>query len=138
MVTDVILKKVGKNDYSFLYELLKGRDPKVNISHKRMPSYNQHVKFIQSKPYAIWYIIYCEGKKSGSIYLSKQEEIGIFLKKGLRGNGVGSKAIKILMEKNPRKHFLANINPKNKKSRSFFKKHKFKLIQHTYEFITEK
>ena len=37
------------------------------------------------------------------------------------------------MEKNQKKRYLANVSPKNKKSIAFFKKHKFRLIQYTYE-----
>ena len=40
-----------------------------------------------------------------------------------------------LIKKNPRKRFLANINPKNKNLISFFKKNDFKLIQYTFEKI---
>lgn len=137
MVLDVTLKQANENDYDFLFNLLKERDPKANISHKQMPSYDEHVKFISSNPYTVWYIVYFEGKKVGSIYLSKQDEIGIFLKRDYMGKKVGSQAIKILMKQNPRKRFLANIGPKNEESLEFFKKHKFQLIQYTYEFISE-
>ena len=37
------LKAVSKSDYRFLYNLLKERDSKVNISHKKMPTYNEHL-----------------------------------------------------------------------------------------------
>ena len=36
-------------DYKFLYELLLQRKKLVNISHKKMPTYEEHVKFIESK-----------------------------------------------------------------------------------------
>ena len=32
------------------YELLKQREPEQNISHIKMPKYNQHIKFVRSKP----------------------------------------------------------------------------------------
>ena len=73
------LKSVFKSDHPFLYELLKERTPEVNISHKEMPTYKKHVKFVISKPYAAWNIIYYKNEKIGSIYLSKQNEIGMFL-----------------------------------------------------------
>jgi RimJ/RimL family protein N-acetyltransferase len=98
-----------------------------------MPTYAEHVKFVKSKPYSKWYVIYFKNKKSGSIYLSKHNEIGIFLKKGMHGKGIGSLAMMLLIIKNPRDRFLANISPKNKKSIEFFKKNGFTLIQHTYE-----
>ena len=51
------LKSVTKIDCPFLYELLSERNPNANISHKKLPTYKQHVKFVMSKPYFKWYII---------------------------------------------------------------------------------
>jgi len=133
----VILKPVTKSDFSFLYELLETRNPNVNISHKKMPTFSQHKKFILSKPYSKWYIIYQKSIKIGSIYLTKQDEIGIFFLKKNEKSGLGSKAIQLLMKKNPRKRYLANVSTKNRKSLVFFKKHKFKLIQYTFEFLKD-
>jgi len=124
---------VKKSDCPFLFELLKERESKVNISHKKMPTFNIHVKFVMSKPYAKWYIIKYQDEKIGSVYLSNQDEIGIFIKKGNQRKGIGKKVLELLMKKNPRKRYLANVNPKNSKSIKFFKKNRYKLLQHTYE-----
>lgn len=129
------LKKVKKSDILFLYELLKERDPRANISHKKMVTYAQHKKFVSSKPYKSWYVVYADGHKAGSVYLSKQNEIGIFLLKEFQKLGIGKKILKMLMEKNPEKRYLANVSPKNYKSIGFFKSNSFKLIQHTFEFV---
>ena len=131
--SSISLKSVTNSDVKFLFDLLKERDPRVNISHRKMPTYNQHTKFIKSKPYSKWYIILKSKQKIGSIYLSKNDEIGIFLSKKFQGKNVGNSALNELMKKNPRKRFLANVNPKNKKSISFFKNNNFKLIQYTFE-----
>ena len=127
------LRIVKKSDCLFLYNLLKARDKRANISHKKMPSFSQHEKFILSKPYFKWYIIQDSEKDVGSVYLTKDSEIGIFLKKKLQGKGIGFNALKLLIEKNPRTRYLANVNPENKMSIKFFKNNGFKLIQHTYE-----
>jgi len=129
----VVLKEVTRRDCKFLYELLKSRESKVNISHRKMPTYSEHVRFVMSKPYSKWYVIYFNSKKAGSIYLSKQDEVGIFLKKNMKQKGIGTKAMNILMELNPRSRYLANVNPKNTNSINFFKKNNFELLQHTYE-----
>ena len=129
----ISLKSVTNSDVKFLFDLLKERDPRVNISHRKMPTYSQHTKFIKSKPYSKWYIILKSKQKIGSIYLSKNDEIGIFLSKKFQGKNVGNFVLNELMGKNPRKRFLANVNPKNKKSISFFKNNNFKLIQYTFE-----
>ena len=75
---------------------------------------------------------YCK-TKVGSIYLSKNDEIGIFLKKRYHNMGIANKALELLVEKNPQERYLANVNPKNSNSIKFFKKNNFKLIQYTFE-----
>lgn len=133
--TSIKLNKVKKSDIRFLYNLLRERDPTANISHKKMPSYEEHKKFVSSNPYKIWYVIYHDNTRAGSIYLSKQNEIGIFILDKYQGKNIGKEALQLLMKKNPEPRYLANVNPKNYNSIDFFKKNKFKLIQHTYEFI---
>jgi RimJ/RimL family protein N-acetyltransferase len=138
MKKEIILKKITKNDYDFLYELLKSRDSRTNISHKSMPTYKEHVKFIESKPYKSWYIIIFETSQIGSIYLSKQDEIGIFILQNFHDIGLGQLALDELININPCERYLANVNPKNSKSIKFFEKNNFKLIQHTYELVGRK
>ncbi len=130
---EITLRTINKTDLKFLFEILEEREDKVNISHRKMPTFDQHKKFVSSKPYSKWYIILQGIEKAGSIYLSKQNEIGIFLKKGSHHTGIGTVALKLIMEKNPKKRYLANVNPKNKKSIEFFKKNDFNILQHTYE-----
>ena len=136
-LSSISLKPVIKSDSKFLFDLLKERNPKANISHKKMPSYDEHIQFIRSKPYTKWYIILQSNKKVGSIYLSKNDEIGIFISKKFQGKNIGFYALTELLKKNPRKRFLANVNPKNKKSMTFFKNNGFKLIQYTFEKTNE-
>ena len=131
----IYLKSITNSDVEFLFNLLKERDPRANISHNKMPTYDEHVNFVKSKPYSKWYIIFKSEQKVGSIYLSKNNEIGIFLSKKFQGKNIGNFALNELMKQNPRKRFLANVNPKNKKSILFFKNNDFKLIQYTFEKI---
>ena len=127
------LKPVSKSDYRFLYDLLMERNPRANISHKKMPTYNEHVSFVSAKPYSKWYVILYRVNKVGSIYLTSQNEIGIFIKKSFQNKQIGNNAVRKLIKKNPKKRYLANVNPKNKKSIRFFKNNGFKLIQYTFE-----
>ncbi|MEW6044782.1 MAG: GNAT family N-acetyltransferase, partial [Thermoproteota archaeon] len=120
------LRNIKESDFRFLYGLLKERDPIANISHKKMPTYSEHVKFVKSKPYTKWNIIEYDNYKVGSIYLSKNDEIGIFLKKKFQGKNIGQKSLQLFMKLNPRKRYLANISPKNRASQKFFKKNGFK------------
>ena len=115
---DIKLKSIAKSDHRFLYQHLKERNPSANISHKKMPTYAEHVRFVMSHPYSKWYIIIHKNKKIGTIYLTKQNEIGIFIKNKVQGKLIGQRVLKLLMEKNPRKRYLANVSPKKQKINS--------------------
>ena len=130
---EIKLKEVNKSDLKFLYQHLKERDPITRISHKKMPTFSEHEKFVMSNPYSKWYIIIKKNKKIGSVYLTKMNEIGLFLKKEFQNSGLGQRSLELVMELNPRTRYLANVSPKNKRSIKFFKKNGFKLIQHTHE-----
>jgi len=133
VVSLIELKTIRKSDIGFLYEILSERTSIENISHKEMPSYNKHVKFVLSKPYKKWYIIYYKKQKFGSIYLTNLNEIGIHFKKIPISDFLITKSIDLLINKNPGKRFLINISPNNPKFIKIIKKKGLKLIQHTYE-----
>lgn len=127
-----------------LFGLLHEREPYQNISHKEMPSLEQHLEFVRSKPYDCWYVIYSEGDFVGSIYLGKESNIGLFIRKKYKGQGIGKQALRELIKLHPRDHYLANIAPNNQASFVFFLNMGFKydsvliednkLIQFTLKF----
>ena len=132
------LKPVSKSDYRFLYDLLKERNPRANISHKKMPTYRQHVSFVSSKPYSKWYVILYDDRKVGSLYLSKQNEIGISFVDSSFHNQLGNHVLKLLIKKNPRKRYLVNVSPLNKKLQNFFVHNGFTQLEYTYELISDR
>jgi len=130
----VKLIKVSNSDLRFLYNLLKERDSRVNISHRMMPTFSEHVKFVLSKPYSNWYVIKYGQKKVGSCYITHLlNEISIHIKKEMQGKNIQQEVLEIIMKKNPKQRYIANVNPSNKKAIRFFKNNGFKLIQYTYE-----
>ena len=136
MNSSIKLNQVTKNDTLFLYDLLKNKDPNANISHKKMPSYDEHVKFVMSKPYTNWYIIEYDKKNVGAIYLSKQDEVGISIKKDYKYEQIAKPALKLLIKLNPRKRYLANTSPKDVRSQEFFLKNGFNSLEYVYEIKT--
>ena len=126
------LKDVTIDDAKFLYELLKQREGIVNISHKSLPTWDEHIDYIKNHSYQSWNIIWNDDTRIGNIYLTERNEIGIFLDKKYQSNGYGSEAIDEFMKKNGKRRYLDNINPTNYKSIQFFGKHGFLHIQNTY------
>jgi len=78
------------------------------------------------------YLIEVNNVYVGSIYLTRQREIGIGIFKDRRKKGYAMESIKMLMNKHPGR-FLANINPENDPSIKLFEGIGFKHIQNTYE-----
>ena len=129
----VSVYRLPKTAPEILYQLLEEREPHVNISHRAMPNWKSHVKFIASRPYSAWYLIRSGQDYVGSIYLTPLGEIGISFLKPWHGRGLGPAATRVLMRKHPRPRYLANINPDNKEWLEMFRRLDFRLIQHTYE-----
>lgn len=105
-------------------------DQHTNISHREMPTFEQHVQFVRSKPYYLWFLIFAPGEGPiGSINVTDRNEIGIVLDPQYRGKGYGREAVQHLLKiypplpaipsKRPG-HFVANINPKNEASIRLF------------------
>lgn len=118
-----------------LWRLLQERTPEESISHKKMPALWQHAEFMRSKPYHVWYLIDVGKYIRGSIYLSKQREIGVFIFKDQRGNRYGLDAVMLLMQTHPGR-FLANVAPTNPKSAALFEGLGFRHIQNTFALET--
>jgi RimJ/RimL family protein N-acetyltransferase len=114
-----------------LYRLLSERPVEANISHKSMPSLDEHRSFVYSEPYIAWYIIE-DAEPVGSIYLSKQREVGIFIFAKHQGKGYGREAVGILRRLHPGR-IIANVAPGNHRSILFFKRMGARHIQNSYE-----
>jgi len=130
-------EKVEDIDLQLLYDLLAERPPEANISHREMPTFEQHRQFVTRRPYEAWYAIeHCEDGHApirvGAIYLTRQREVGIFLLSPFHGMGWAREALKILRHAHPGP-ILANVAPSNIRSHEFFKAAGARLIQYTYE-----
>lgn len=136
----------------FLYELMKEREPEINISHRALPTFEQHRQFVTRRPYRFWYLIerQAEGREDpvwiGFISATADNEIGIVIRKAYRGCGFGPQAIQMLMavhRPNPTEpsvrtgNWVANIAPGNAHSKHVFESLGFRRIQETFEYIKE-
>ena len=116
-----------------LYDLLKERTPEQSISHTKMPTLEEHAEFVRKQPYLAWYLLQApEGHYVGSVYLTKQREVGIFIFKAYHGQGHAKRAIQYIRQKWPGR-MLANVNPQNEVSKKLFERLGGKVIQITYD-----
>jgi RimJ/RimL family protein N-acetyltransferase len=126
----------------FLWQLLKERPPEANISHREMPSWDEHAAFVQYHPYRVWYLIEQAGEFVGAIYVTRKWEIGISVAEEHRGRSFGTWAVRKVIEKwtkdvrgqmsVQRRAFLANIAPANESSKRFFESLGFRHVADVY------
>lgn len=125
----------------FLYQLLRDRDKKASISHKTMPSKEEHERFVRSCPYRYWYLIKQE-TWVGTVSATMNNEIGIMLAKPFQGCGIGPAALLDFISKHeplpaiPSLRvgaWLANIAPSNGRSKRMFQRLGFRKVQETYQ-----
>ena len=142
MTTNVISLKfvrIKKNDdhIKVLYELLKNR--KFNISNQNLPSFSEHKFFVHNNPYRAWYLIEVNKLYVGTMYLLKNNCIGINVEE--QNKYVIEKIIEwVLKNKKPLpeiksvrvSYFHINIAPNNKMISSVLRKMGATPIQLTY------
>ena len=112
-----------------LYLLLAERRPEESISHVCLPSWADHVNFVQSSPYATWLLAY-DGACVGTGYVTRRGEIGVTVFKEHKRKGYGREIVRKLMRDHGGQY--ANINPMNKASIALFESLGFSHVQSTY------
>lgn len=118
---------------TILYDLLAERPAYANISHKKMPTWEEHIRFVRSNPYRAWFLIEEDCGIVGAIYLSKQNEIGVAVFKKHQAKGYAKRAVTELNRRYPKERLLANVAPGNKVSQAFWESLGGKVVQQTYE-----
>ncbi len=117
------LRSVCVSDARFLYQLLEERPALASVSHKEMPTWEEHLQFVKSYPYSAWYIVEDDaGIAQGSVYLTIHDEIGVAIAGGSQGKGLGSQAVRMLMEQHQRREYRALIACKNERSQALFER----------------
>lgn len=129
---------------SFLYMMLAQRRPEANISHRSMPTWQEHRNFIRSNPYKHWWLVCVEAVEIvnpdmpwiGNVYVTRQNEVGIFVLDQFQHQGYGGKIMD--MVESDFDELLANIAPGNQASTEFFTGRGYNLIQQTYRWTKHK
>ena len=117
---EVSFKEVNDQDAKVLFKLLENRD--YSISHLKLPSKNDHLLFIKSKPYRYWAIVLENNLPVGTVYIQPNNSIGLNLLqqkkqlvyKILRHIKTSFNPLKEVKSKAP-PYFYVNISYANKK-----------------------
>ena len=124
-----------------LFELLKSRNS--SISHKKMPSFKDHVNFVKSHPYRKWWLISSidnDNNILGAVYIGFDNSLGIqfnFEKVNFSASFFFKKirlSIAPLKEQKSKiyKDYFVNVSPKNKELINWLKDSGFEEKQKSY------
>jgi RimJ/RimL family protein N-acetyltransferase len=124
-----------------LYDLLEERPAHANISHKKMPTWQNHCRFVANARVHGGYVDWCMVQNAagivGAVYLTARNEIGIAILREFQGHRYGPDAVVLMMKKHGPRKYLANISPANEHSLSMFQSLGFETIQHTLALETK-
>ena len=67
----------SKWEIQFLYQLLQSRQ--YSISHRKMPSFDNHQFFVLNHPYHTWHIVFYDEIPIGSIYICSDNSVGLHI-----------------------------------------------------------
>lgn len=136
--------KYPQRSIDFLYLLLCQRPSAANISHKALPSYEDHRAFVNAHPYRYWYVIETAETATpvGAIYATHRNELGIAIEQEFHRQGYARRALEMFIRThNPlpaiRGHrngnWLANVAMDNDPSHNLFHAIGGRPLQVTYE-----
>ena len=69
----------SKNHKKLLFELFKKRNKETRISSSSRLSFQVHEKFVETNPYRYWFLVKKDSNFIGSVYVTYENFIGIFL-----------------------------------------------------------
>ena len=135
------LIKVEKTtkDATLLFEILKKRTP--SISHKSLPTFQEHKNFVLNHPYRAWFIVKNNSDHIGTVYILKNNSIGVNLIKEKK-TATPWVIKEILSKYKPLKEiksvraaeFDFHVSPRNADFVSILEKMGARLAQSTYVF----
>jgi hypothetical protein len=134
------LEKIVPNEEQIqaLYGLLDSR--KHHISHKEKPSYAEHVAFVHDHPYRAWLLVHESETCIGSVYLHKDNTIGVNIEEERVADRLAEILGKILQSYRPLPaiksvrsgSFSINVAPTNQAVISALENCGFSVAQVTY------
>ena len=129
---------INKSNLNFLYKLLKSRE--YCISHKELPSFEEHSNFIKNHPYHKWFIVVNLSNLIGSLYIHKDNSIGLDI---LKEYEILIPNVLSFLEKRYKplpyiksvrsKNFFLNLSPQNKRVQDLLISSGYEISQVSYE-----
>ena len=100
-----------------------------------MPDKTTHVAYLQTVPYGLLAYDDTEGQYAGFAYVNPKSEVGVFVRKGYRRQGVATHLLKQLFEDYKPRPVFATINSANTSSMELIKT--FDAVPISHRFVVK-
>jgi hypothetical protein len=130
----------SQEPHPVLYQLMEERKAEA-ISHKAMPSMEEHLAFVQSKPFRAWYLIEEDGIVIGAVSINDRNEVRVGIVKQHRFPYRIVEAVKAIKDLHPPLpavpsarvgEYVMNINGRDVDSCKLINELGGKYLQSTY------
>ena len=123
----ISLKLCTEEDYEFVYSLVKDMfETNLNITYLKLETFEEFVNRAFSGNDTHYIILNENQEKVGHVHIMQNSEIGYAVSSKFRNKGIGTYAVKKIMEMHPRDRYFLTIHNENKPSLRLAEKNGFK------------
>jgi hypothetical protein len=111
----LVYDHIRDDDFGWLYALMAHRDPRANISHSWLPTWEDHCAYWKDKRdrWECRIVSTAKGERIGYYYVTDKDEIGVHVNECARLNGYDAAILKYIVSTHAGKRLLANVAPNN-------------------------
>jgi len=135
-LSEIKITLVTESDIPILYEMLKEfrEIPNACIHERPLPPFEDSKKYVMKYLYDNenheldkWYVVIdAQGKTVGAVNITNKNYVNYQILLPFQGMGIGTRAVELLMQENPRNRYFIAVHQKNEKSQNLSKKLGFK------------
>ena len=121
-MSDYELREITLDDHDFIYKLIEENlRPDLTVTVHKLKSFDEFFKTYLENDLKT-YIILVNKERAGFVHITKNGEIGYYLKSNYQKKGIAINAVKNMIKLHPMKRYFATINIKNERSSNLVKK----------------
>ncbi len=112
-----ILREMISDDQNFIYKLIEDYlKTDLSVTVLTLKPFDEYFKDYRSNNLKT-YVIVVNGERAGFVHITKDGEIGYYLRKKYEGKGIASNAVKDMLKLQPMKKYFATVNVNNTRSK---------------------
>jgi len=132
-MSDYELREITLDDHDFIYRLIEENlKPDLTVTVLKLKPFDEFFKTYLENDLKT-YIIVMNKERAGFVHITKNGEIGYYLKSNYQNKGIAVNAVNDMLKLHPKERYFATVNINNIRSNNLVKKLGFKPKGIIYE-----